>query len=196
MISGASLPLVEAFNSSPQPQPLTERLKLGCEEAFEELLDQYEARIFNYLYHLTRNRHDAEDLTQETFVKAYRNIHRYDSAYSFVSWLYTIAKRTAYSHLRSAKPFMELSSEIEAETESPDTTLAQKDAQLSVWRLAKKLKPKQYEALWLRYGEGFSVAEISKVMRTNQIYVKVLLHRGRVQLSGMLRRSPVIIGEN
>ena len=61
----------------------------------------------------------------------------------------------------------------------------------SIWKVAKKLKPNQYEALWLRYGEGFSISETAEIMNTNQIHVKVLLHRGRKQLAEHLKRLEI-----
>jgi DNA-directed RNA polymerase specialized sigma24 family protein len=58
----------------------------------------------------------------------------------------------------------------------------------SLWSLARRLKPAQYEALWLRYGEGFSVEEAARVMRTNPLRVRVLLHRGRAALGRLLEQ--------
>ena len=59
----------------------------------------------------------------------------------------------------------------------------------SLWALARRLKPAQYEALWLRYVEGFSIAEAARVMRTNPIRVRVLLHRGRAALGELLEQK-------
>jgi RNA polymerase sigma-70 factor (ECF subfamily) len=157
--------------------------------SFEELVTQYEKRIFGFLFHLSRNKHDAEDLTQETFLKAYHNFHRYDSRYPFAPWLFTIAKRTALNHFRDTKPMEELPAESEFQGENPAVVLERKDATDSIWSLARKLKPNQFEALWLRYAEGFSVAETARVMGTNQIHVKVLLHRARNQLAKSLTRA-------
>ena len=174
------------------PEQLAARCQEGCHESFEMLVDQFEERILNFLCQITGNRHDAEDLTQDTFVKVYRNIHRYRPAFAFSTWLYTIAKRTAFSHLRrSSKPSEELSAEKEPDLDDPSVLLERKDQHVSIWKIAKKLKPNQYEVLWLRYGEGFSVAETAKIMNTNQIHVKVLLHRGRNQLAKHLKRNEI-----
>ncbi|MSU20695.1 MAG: RNA polymerase sigma factor [Pedosphaera sp.] len=169
------------------PEELAEQCKAGCRESFEMLVEQFEKRIFNFLYHFTGNSHDAEDITQETFLKAYQNMHRYDSAYAFATWLFTIAKRTAISHFRSKKPSEELSADTEADLADPSAALEAKEERVSLWNLAKTLKSNQYETLWLRYGEGFSIAEIAQVMNTNQIHVKVLLHRARRHLAKRLR---------
>jgi RNA polymerase sigma-70 factor (ECF subfamily) len=171
------------------PEQLAEKSKAGCRDSFELLVKHFEARIFNFLFRMTRSRHDAEDLTQETFLKAYQNLHRYNPAYSFAAWLFTIAKRTGVSHFRAARPTEEVSDNNESAEADPSIVLAEKEERRSLWRLAETLKPKQFEALWLRYGEGFPVAEIARVMRISGIHVKVLLHRGRRRLAELLARQ-------
>lgn len=172
----------------PASERLAERSKAGCFNSFEQLVARHESQIFNFLRQFTRNHHDAEDLTQETFVKAYRNLHRYDSSFSFPTWLFTIARRTAASHFRSAPRFEELPAGEESKEESPAAALESKDERNSIWRLVRTLKPNQAQALWLRYAEGFSIAEIARIMRTNQIHIKVLLHRARCNLSKILAK--------
>lgn len=168
-------------------EQLAQRAREGCRDSFELLVSRHERQIFNYLHQLTRNRHDAEDLVQETFIKAYRGIHRYDASFAFATWLFTIAKRTAYSHFRSAGRAVEHPSENQEDRTNPATALEEKDERDLLWSLARRLKQNQYESLWLRYGEGFSVAEIARILNTNQIHVKVLLHRARATLAKALR---------
>ncbi len=186
---------IEPLSSGELTELASERLavrsKGGCFDSFEQLVARYESQIFNFLRQFTGNHHDAEDLTQVTFVKAYRNLHRYDSSFSFATWLFTIARRTAASHFRSAHRFEELPAGEESIQESPATALESKDERNSVWTLVRTLKPKQAEALWLRYAEGFSIAETARIMRTNQIHIKVLLHRGRSNLLKILTRRGV-----
>ncbi len=170
----------------PSPEQLARRSQAGCPESFERLLLRYEAPVFNFLHQLTRNRQDAEDLTQETFLRAYRSLYRYNPSLSFATWLFTIARRAAASHFRAATQFEELPADDQAVEADPAKLLESQDEQNSIWRQARTLKPNQFEALWLRYQEGFSVAETARIMRTNQIHVKVLLHRARASLSEML----------
>lgn len=171
------------------PEQLAERSKAGCRDSFESLVEHFEHRVFNFLLHMTRSRHDAEDLTQETFLKAYQNLHRFNPAYSFGTWLFTIAKRTAVSHFRAVRPTEAIPEDSQAAGADPSVVLAEKDERRSLWQLAEALKPKQYEALWLRYGEGFSIAEVARIMRLTRIHVKVLLHRGRQRLAELLTRQ-------
>ena len=173
------------------PQLSSEKLAAQCQagsrEAFELLVEHYEKRVFNFLFQLAGNPHDAEDLTQETFLKAHQNIHRFNPALGFSTWLFTIAKRTAFNHFRGAKHFEELPPEGEVDFDDPSILLEQKDEKTSLWKMAQRLKRDQYEVLWLRYGEGFSIAETAAILNTNQIRIRVLLHRARKNLGQRLR---------
>jgi RNA polymerase sigma-70 factor (ECF subfamily) len=166
----------------PTSELLAERAKAGCLDSFEQLVDRHGGQVFHFLRQFTGNHHDAEDLTQETFVRAYQSLHRFDCSFSFATWLFTIARRTGANHFRSARSFEELPEEEESVQETPATTLEKKDEQASIWQLVRTLKPKQAQAIWLRYAQGFSIAELARIMGTNQIYIKVLLHRGRANL--------------
>ena len=170
-------------------EQLAERSRAGCRESFELLVEHFERRLFHFLYQMTRNRHDAEDLTQVTFLKAYQNIRAYESQHAFSAWLFTIAKRTALNHCRGRRLVAELPEDLEAETENPSVILQKKDEHFAIWESAKSLKPDQYEALWLRYGEGFSITETARIMNTNSIRVRVLLHRARTALGKKMTRG-------
>lgn len=153
-------------------------------------MERYQDRLFSFLLQLTGNHHDAEDLAQEAFLKAYVGIHRFDPACSFTTWLFTIAKRAAASHWRSQRR-LESAAELAdavAPAADPIETASQEDEAASVWALARRLKPKYFHVLWLRYAEGFSVAETAQIMRLTQLHVKVLLHRARGQLAKSLQR--------
>jgi RNA polymerase sigma-70 factor, ECF subfamily len=178
--------LTSVVELEPGIEELAERSRAGCRASFEALVSHFEKRIFHYLYQMTRNQHDAEDLTQVTFLKAYQNIHAYQSNRAFHAWLFTIAKRTALNHFRDSRPVEELPPELEANTETPSVALEKKDARSAIWKLAQALKPNQYEALWLRYAQGLSITETARVMKTNSIRVRVLLHRGRAALAKRL----------
>lgn len=177
----------ERFRKSggdPAASDLARRAAEGSIEAFEELAIQFEPRIYGFLARRLGNAHDAQDLTQETFVRAWRNIARFDPTRNFATWLFVIARRAAANHFRSRRIHDELSEDFIAQT--PETGAA--DAE-GLWRAAKKLKPSHYEVLWLRYAENFSVAETAKVMGLTAIHVKVILHRARKELARRLNRE-------
>lgn len=152
---------------------------------FASLVEEHQDRLRGFLYRYTRNKQDAEDLTQDTFVKAYRNFHRYDSRYRFSTWLYTIARRTAYNYFRDSKPTESLEYDLVETSESPDEEASTSDERSWVWDAAKNLKPHFKEALTLKYIEDLSIEEMSRIMGKSQTNVKIILFRARNQLKKM-----------
>jgi len=166
---------------------LVRRAQDGDVDAFGELLAVFEQRVFGFVMKMLRNLHDAEDVTQETFVKAWRHLASFRSRNSFATWLFTIARRTALNHIRARRPTRELDDHDEpVHHESPDRAVGEREHAESIWQTARRLKPDQYEVLWLRYGEGFSINEMARVMNTNSIRVRVLLHRARKRMAEWL----------
>lgn len=178
------------------PEAWVRRAQQGCQDSFARLVEHYGARVYNYLYQMTRNAHDAEDLTQDTFLKAYRGLWRCNHPDQFVAWLLTIARRTGLNHFRAARPTEPIDPEHHVDPNDPATLTADHDDHRRVWEIARTLKPKQFEALWLHYAEGLSVAEIARVTARPLIYVRVLLHRARRQFAERLAKhtgqSPVL----
>lgn len=155
-------------------------------QAFGELVKRYEKRVFAFLNQKLPDRGTVEELTQDTFVKAYRYIHRFDSRYQFNTWLFTIAQRLAASHFRKNKGiklhFDEKKQTEQGEPSAEDLTIEREDKE-SLWAAARQiLPPAQYDALYLRYVEEMSVKNIAKTMKKTSTHVKVLLHRARKSL--------------
>lgn len=169
---------------------LVRRAQGGEVEAFAGLLERFETRVFHFVLRMLRNAHDAEDVTQDTFVKAWRHLASFRPENQFSTWLMTIARRTALNHLRARRPTEELSELAEPVTESPRDTATNREHAESIWQVARRLKPAQYEVLWLCYGEGFSMHEIARIMNTNSIRVRVLLHRARKRMAEWLKQKP------
>jgi RNA polymerase sigma-70 factor (ECF subfamily) len=160
----------------------------GSRAAFEELVCRYSPRLFHFLRHRLSSNQDIEDLIQDTFLKAFRNIDRYNPEYKFSTWLYTVAVRLAISHYRANRP-KDLSSIPNHNPLDPQEILTRKDQSQKIWACAKSLHKKQYEALWLRYMEDLSVREIATVLNKTQVQIRVLLHRARLNLGKKLNKS-------
>lgn len=169
----------------------------GSMEAFEELVVRYEHRIFGFVSRSCRNPADACEITQEIFVKAFQAIGQFDPTRIFAPWLFTIARRKCIDYFRTLKDrsHQHLQPETQAEhhSERPDSAdpaelLARQDERRNLWGLARRILPDpQFNALWLHYVEDMSVAEIAKILRRPQTYVKVLLFRGRKSLAQRLK---------
>ena len=160
----------------------------GSRAAFEELVCRYSPRLFHFLRHRLSTDQDIEDLIQDTFLKAFRNIERYNPEYKFSTWLYTVAMRLAISHYRANKS-KDLSSIPNPMPLDPEEIVTRKDQSQKMWALAKSLHERQYEILWLRYMEDMAVKEIALVMNKTHVQVRVLLHRARLNLGKKLNKS-------
>ncbi|MCB1125051.1 MAG: sigma-70 family RNA polymerase sigma factor [Verrucomicrobiae bacterium] len=185
-VEGLVVPLEEQSS-----EMLVRACQSGSAEAFDALVDRHAGAVYGYLLRFTGNPHDAEDLTQDTFLKAHRGLPRFQSARAFVPWLFTIARRTALNHFRSRRPTEELHPDMVATADggAPDDSAGRADLAGSLWKLAGRLKPQQYEALWLHYGEGLDIEQVARVMRKTRLNVRVLLHRARQELRRRLSGS-------
>jgi RNA polymerase sigma-70 factor (ECF subfamily) len=160
----------------------------GAGECFEELVGRYGPRLFRFLRPKTQSDEEAEDLVQDAFRKAFQNIGSFDPRYRFSTWIYTIAQRLAVSLFRARRSSVEIS-EPEDTAVGPEERLIRKQESETIWALARNLRSGQFKALWLRYAEDLSVAEIARVMKTSSPHIRVLLHRGRVNLAAAFRRT-------
>ena len=161
----------------------------GDSQAFDRIVERYQTRLLAYVGQLCGNPSDAEDLVRDTFVKAHRALDRFDGRCSFGAWLFTIAKHHTLNHLRGQWRHSGEEVPESVEERTPAHSLDEADHRDQVWQAARQLKPAQFEALWLRYGEGFSIEEVARVMKTNRLRVRVLLHRGRAALAKELDRT-------
>jgi RNA polymerase sigma-70 factor, ECF subfamily len=152
----------------------------GCQASFSEIVRRYAPRLQAFLNRRTRDHHDAEDLVQDTFLKAYENLDRYDHSWRFSTWLFTIAARLAVSRHRRKRPEYPA---MDFQARPCDETAERHEQRESLWALAAELPQGQYQALWLRYGEEMSIREIARVLGKTQVCVKVHLHRARTRLA-------------
>jgi len=160
--------------------------KEGCQASFALLVERYAPRLLCFLSRRTGNIHDAEDLVQDTFVRAFENIHRYRKTWKFSTWLFTIAARLATSHHRKAQAAREFSQTC-SYTECPSTILSRHEERQSLWAKAMELSENQYSVLWLKYAEDMPIGEIARVMGKSRVSVKVLLYRARTGLAQRIR---------
>ena len=152
----------------------------GCLLSYEKIVTSLQNRIFTFALQIVRNEEDAEDIAQETFIKAYRNLRSFDGRARFSTWIYTIARNTAVNHLRRRKQHEPID-ELHETLAHPAAPANENDAQ-SIWNLARELKPKYHQLLWLHYADGFSMDEIARITETNSVAVRVGLYRARAAL--------------
>ncbi|UCF16288.1 MAG: sigma-70 family RNA polymerase sigma factor [Phycisphaerales bacterium] len=168
-------------------EELAWRSREGCRASFGQLVERYAPRLLYFLSRRTSGIHDAEDLVQDTLVRAFENVHRYRKTWKFSTWLFTIAARLATSNYRKKQKAREFSKTSSNDTTCPSTILLRQEERLSLWAQAMELSENQYQVLWLKYAEDMSVKEIARVMGKSQVSVKVLLYRARAGLAQRLQ---------
>jgi len=171
----------------------------GDQNAYEEIIEIYKDKVYQLSYRMLGNRHEAEDIAQEAFIRAYVNIHRYNINLKFSTWLYRIATNLCIDRIRKKKPDYYLDAEI-AGTEgltmysqipdkkpSPDEDVESLELQDTIQREISKLPDKYRSVIVLKYIEELSLNEISEILDLPLGTVKTRIHRGREALRKQLR---------
>lgn len=146
----------------------------GDDKAFELLVQKYLSPLYNFIFQFIRDQHVAEDLVQETFIKVWKHIRRFDQKKSFKTWIFTIAKNTTFDYFKKKKsiPFSffvdeEGTDTVEAIDEDsllPDEILERGEEILDLEK-ALEMIPELYRALLiLAYREDFSLVEIASIL--------------------------------
>jgi RNA polymerase sigma-70 factor, ECF subfamily len=171
----------------------------GDEEAFAEIVKIYLKPIYNFVHRLVGDRDTADDLTQETFVKAWKNLKRFDQKRNFKTWLFTIAKNTAFDWLKKKKeiPFSTFMDEegeswlenVPDENILPDEILERSDLAEELDEILQKLPPHYRAILLLHYKEDFSLHEIAEILGEPYNTIKSRHQRG------LLKLKEALIGE-
>lgn len=171
---------------------VVERALGGSQDAYRELVRRYQRPVFNLVVRLVGRRADAEDLTQESLVKAFRALPRYDPARRFSSWIFRIAHNHAIDHLRRRGPAGAIDTgpapEGLASGAPSPADLAERTNLADAVRVALAgLRAEYRTAVTLRYQEGLSCEEIAHVMDAPEGTIKTYLHRARKALGEQLR---------
>jgi RNA polymerase sigma-70 factor, ECF subfamily len=172
------------------PEELALLAQEGSVEAFERLVAQFEARVFNFLLRRVRAS-DAEDLTQDTFIRAWERIHQYSPRWRFSTWLFTIAMRQAASRARRERAHAAIDNVQPAAAGAEiDAAMVRHEERGRIWAVVDEtLGQEQRTAVWLRYVEDMSMQDIARVLGKSQVAVRVMLHRARLALAEAFRES-------
>ena len=187
------VPVVRHELATLEDTDLVNRYLHGERFAFQELVGRYQDRLLNFIYRTINDRDRAEDLVQETFVRVYRHVHRFDTTKKFSTWIYTIASNLAKNELRnrSRNPLILFQAikknweadhrplEFEDSTYSPDELFRKRDLREKV-ELAVAELPEHHRVVFvLRELEGKSYDEISEITGVTLGTVKSRLNRAR-----------------
>jgi len=165
-------------------EDLAQEAQRGSVEAFEELVRRYQVPLVRFLRRSARAP-EAEDLTQDTFVRAYENLHRYRASWRFSTWLFTIARRLCLNRSRRRRPVActDALESVPSAAASPSEAVAYEEDRFRLWdRAAVVLSTSQLTAMWLFYVEEMPVKEIARVLGRTHMAVKTMLFRARKRL--------------
>jgi len=185
---------------------LVRRCVAGDVVAWEEIVRQYHRRIYNICYRFAGSADDAQDLTQEVFIKMYRTLGSYDvERGAFLTWVATVTRNLLVDHFRRSKqdrvtdsldvPASEhedavpLSDRIEDKGPAPDANVQSRETRDAVHRALQKLSPELREAVVLRDLQDMDYREIAAVLRVPEGTVKSRINRGRAELARLLQRT-------
>ena len=172
--------------------------KAGRDAAYRELVRRYERPVFSLIYRMVRDRELAEDLAQETFVKALNAIESYRPEFKFSSWIFKIANNAAIDHLRrreldtlslDGSPNAETADAVEAtalqisdRTETPLEELEARELGGAIEVAIGQLRPEYRACILLRHVEGRPYEEIAEMLSLPLGTVKTYIHRARNEL--------------
>ena len=154
-----------------------ERARLGDSDAFRLLVEQHSRHVFRLAYRMTGNEQDAEDVVQETFLRAYKQIEKYEARSSFSTWLYRIASNYSLDLIRSRKRHedkreqgssdeMDILQSLPGHAPGPDRILYSGEVSQHVEAAMNELSAQERSAFVLRHFEGMSIEEIGEVLGT------------------------------
>jgi len=179
-------------------QTLLNKLKDGDRASFKELFDKYQRYIFNICYRFTGNTDEAEDVTQNVFIKIFRSIRKFRGDSSLRSWIYRIAVNACLNHQRRKKlnyyislDFLMSDKSYEQPSDdrnNPDAQIERAEEEKIVQKAVQSLPSRQKTAIILQRYEELTYREIAEVMQTTVPAVESLVHRARENLSAKLAR--------
>ena len=174
---------------------LIEKIKRNDRTASRTFYENYKDMIYNLCYRMLNNKQDAEDVTEDVFVKAFRSVDKFRGDAKLSTWLYQIAVNTALNYARNKKIVAWLSLDFLVGKEEylldnsqarPDLELEKNESEALVQQAIQSLPPRQRTAVILQRYEGLSYKEIANVMKTSLSAVESLLHHAKDNLTEKL----------
>lgn len=178
---------------------IVKRAQKGDRLAFAELVELYKDKLYNLGYRMLGNPQEAEDVAQETLLRAYANLHKYNASHKFSTWIYRIATNLCIDRMRKKKADYSLDAEVDGveggtmytRLASPDRTpeeeLVRTETQREVQAAIESLPENYRAAVILKYLHDMSLQEIADILEVPVSTIKTRIHRGREALREGLR---------
>lgn len=185
------------LRSFPGDEKVVERCLQGDDAAWETVVSQYAKRIYNLTYRYTYRRDEAEDLTQEIFIRVYQNLKSFRSeSGSFQNWILRVGRNLIIDHYRRTRRFQQAAGTEEMEhmnlkdekVASPQRAAEQSEAARFLSDGLQSLSPELKEAIILRDLEGMPYLEITELLGIPEGTVKSRINRARLELAKLLTK--------
>jgi RNA polymerase sigma-70 factor, ECF subfamily len=179
---------------SAEEKALVDRCRQGNDDAWRDLVDRFGQKVYSVAYHFTLNREDAEEVSQEIFLKTFENLHRYDGSFPLAAWLLSLARNLCidrYRRRKREKSFRFVTDDavmplLKSEDDPAAEALKKERTKLLFWALAE-IPEDLAEILMLRDLDGFAYDEIGKVLDLPDGTVKSRLFRARAEVARKIR---------
>jgi RNA polymerase sigma-70 factor, ECF subfamily len=164
------------------------KAQAGSDSALTELYNHYFERVYRFVYYRVSHKETAEDITEEVFVKVFKNLRTLEKPAAFEGWLFQIARNLVIDHYRSKRavvPLEEIENTLEYETNIVDIVNLQTQ-QLVFIKLLKELSPEQQQVIKLKFLEDIDNAAIAKIMEKTEGAIRVIQHRAITRLKELI----------
>jgi len=178
----------------PGEQALIRKVKKGDLDAYGTIIQDYQSSVFNVCYRILGNRQEAEDLTQEAFLRAYQKISSFDLNRPFGPWMRTLAANLCYNHLKRARlnrvPLEDERDSVKDDPKyGPEGALEINQEHQALYQAVWKLPDTHRVALELRHFQGLTYQEMAEAMNLPLNTVRSHLYRGRQKLAELLEEE-------
>jgi RNA polymerase sigma-70 factor (ECF subfamily) len=169
-----------------EEQRLIEAAQAGDRTAFATLVERYWERLYRWLYHLTRNRHTAEDMAQEAFLKALAGLHQFRAGTNFRAWLFRIAHNSFANHNRAVRRREPLPEDLPDRDRGPVEKAVSQETVRGLAQAVNRLPAEFRAALLLRIEEGWSFRQIADVLDLTEETARWRVFKARQKLMSLL----------
>lgn len=166
-----------------------EKVKAGQSNYFSYIVEKYQDIVFSIALKVLKNRADAEEMAQESFIKAYKSINSFKGSAKFSTWLYRITYNNCISEVRKRKIHFTSTDDVEIKDETTEINLdgiPEENRSEAIKKALDQLPEEEYTLILLYYFEDQSIEEISKVTKLSESNTKVKLYRARKKLYSIL----------
>ncbi len=198
--------LTLAADAAENPETvLVRRAQRGEEDAFREIMERYQGKVFSIIHGILRNRNDAEDIAQQVFTKVYFSLGKFDFRSALVTWIYKITVNECYDYLRKQKVRKltyesDMSEDDIRRIDNTEDVKRNPAADIDrttelreiVVKLLDKLSEEERQLLILKEVEGYPVEELARLVSMNENTVKVKLFRARQKLVKAAKKSGLV----